>query len=364
MRRANVGELMRHEAYPSVSILMPTHRTHPEEQQDPIRLKNLLDEAQQRLEAEVGKRPSWPVMKRLEALSDEVDWRTNDEGLALFASEDFGAWYRLPFPVEERVAVDRSFETREILYALHRMPRYRALSLEEEATRLFEGTGAALEEVRDGGFPISWRGPGGVTRRPDGAMMQRSNVRQSHLQEFYTEVDRVLAAATGNDPLPLVLMGTRNTLSYFEPVSTYPGQVAARIEGNYAKAAPAAIAEVAWPRLQEWLEVQRHAVIAEVASAQGNGLLAVGIEDAWKAALEGRGAKLVVDEGYRQAAVIHRDEWRLELVHADASIPEPAHLDDAVDELIELVIEKGGEIVFVNAGTLDANDRLALILRY
>jgi len=364
MRRANIGELQNRESYPSVSILLPTHRVHPENQQDPIRLKNLLDEARQRLDAEVGKRPSWPIIERLEALAEEVDWQLNEEGLALFASEDFSACYRLPFTVEGRVAVDRSFETRDLLYALHRMPRYRVLSLAEEATRLFEGSGTTLEEVRDGGFPISWTGPGGVTRRPDGAMMQRSNQRHAHRKEFFTEIDRILSTATKDDSLPLVVMGTKNTLPSFARVSSYSGPLAAQIEGSYAQASPATIAGMAWPHLQEWLNDQKQGVTAEVASAQGSNLVAMGIEDAWKAAREGKGAKLVVEEGYRQAAIMDRNEWELELVDADAPEAEPLHLDDAVDELIELVIEKGGEIVFVDEGALASYGRLALILRY
>ena len=36
--------------YPAVSLLMPIHRTPPENRQDPIRLRNLLSEAKRRLE--------------------------------------------------------------------------------------------------------------------------------------------------------------------------------------------------------------------------------------------------------------------------------------------------------------------------
>jgi hypothetical protein len=184
------------------------------------------------------------------------------------------------------------------------------------------------------------------------------------LKEFYTEVAGMLTEATRNDPLPLVLVGARSTLSVFEETNTSPSGVAVTIEGSYAEATPAAIAEMAWPRFQDWLDDQRHQVLDEVGNALGANLLAVGIEDAWTAALEGRGAKLVVDESYRQAAVFHRDEWRLELVQIDVPNPKPAHLDDAVDELIELIIGKGGEVVFVNEGALDDYDRVALILRY
>jgi hypothetical protein len=41
-----------------------------------------------------------------------------------------------------------------------------------------------------------------------------------------------------------------------------------------------------------------------------------------------------------------------------------SHLDDAVDELVEIVLEKGGEVVFVDEGALSDRGRVALILRY
>jgi hypothetical protein len=195
-------------------------------------------------------------------------------------------------------------------------------------------------------------------------MMQRSNERQAHLKEFYTDIDRRLTAVTKNDALPLVLMGAKNTLSTFERTSANLGQFAVRIEGSYAEATPAAIAELAWPVLHEWLSAQRHDAIDEVAKARGENLLAFGIADAWTAAKEGRGAKLVVEDGYRQSAIVHPDGWWLEPVSAEASRDDPSHISDAVDELIEVALEMGGEVVFVDEGALTDYSRVALILRY
>jgi len=39
-------------------------------------------------------------------------------------------------------------------------------------------------------------------------------------------------------------------------------------------------------------------------------------------------------------------------------------MDDAVDELIEAVMGKGGKVVFVDDETLENHQRVALILRY
>jgi hypothetical protein len=364
MRRADVRDLTARENYPSVSILMPTHVAHPENQQDPIRLKNLIEEARGRLAEEVGKRPSWPVLERIEALAEEIDWRANQEGLAIYASDEFADWYRLPFQVEPRVTIDRTFDTREIVYALHRMPRYRVLVLAEQPTRLFEGVGDDLEEVRTGDFPLERSGAPGVTRRPDAPQMRRSNIREAHLEEFFTEVDNALTRATEGDRLPLILIGTGRAITHFEDVSRNLDDVAVRIEGSHDEANAAAIADLAWPRLQEWLHDQRQAAIDEAGAALGARRLASGLDDAWRAAKEGRGAKLIVEEGYRQPAILQRNGWVLELIADDDSRAGAAHLDDAIDELIEMVLDKGGEAVFVDEGTLAQYARVALILRY
>jgi hypothetical protein len=46
----------------------------------------------------------------------------------------------------------------------------------------------------------------------------------------------------------------------------------------------------------------------------------------------------------------------------DASAP--GVIDDAVDEVIEEVMAKGGSVVFVDDGALEQHQRIAFILRY
>jgi len=364
MRRAIVRELTTRTQYPSVSILMPTHPGHPDNQQDPIRLKNLLEEARHRLTEEVGKRPSWPLMERLEAMSEEIDWRQNQQGIALYASDDFAAWYRLPFPVEPRVTVDATFETRDIVYALHRMPRYRVLVLAEQPTRLFEGQGEDLEEVRNGQFPIAYTGAPGTTRTPDAPQMRSSNVREAHLLGFFKEVDEALTEVARNDRLPLVVAGTGRSITTFEEVSNNTDDIAVRVEGSYDNSPASAIGQLVWPRFQEWLAEQRQLAVREVEDAFGARRLASGLDEAWQTAKAGQGLQLVVEENYRQPAIVHREGWELELVSEEDAGTGAAHLDDAVDELIEMVLDKGGEVVFVEDGALANYGRVALILRY
>ena len=58
MKRSELKKIQSIKEYPSVSILMPTHRSFPENQQDPIRLKNLAKRAETRLLAEFSRQDS------------------------------------------------------------------------------------------------------------------------------------------------------------------------------------------------------------------------------------------------------------------------------------------------------------------
>ena len=42
----------------------------------------------------------------------------------------------------------------------------------------------------------------------------------------------------------------------------------------------------------------------------------------------------------------------------------PGVIDNAVDKIVETVLSKQGRVVFVEDGSLDAHQRIALVLRY
>ncbi|WP_322496885.1 hypothetical protein [Chloroflexus sp.] len=68
---------------PSLTITLPTHRTSPDNKQDPIRVKNLVTAAANRLTDTYGKRAVEPILRRLEALAGDIDYRYTLDGLAI-----------------------------------------------------------------------------------------------------------------------------------------------------------------------------------------------------------------------------------------------------------------------------------------
>ena len=168
MNRHDVRLLQAIREYPSVSIILPTYRTAPENLKDPIRVKNLVKEDEDRLLQEFTWREVDSLTSRLNDLVERIDYQYTTEGLAIYVNKDFSRAFALPFKPAEQVVVDETFATRNLVLALSRTQRYWLLALGENITRLFEGVRESLIEVTEGGFPMTNEGPGAATRLPGG----------------------------------------------------------------------------------------------------------------------------------------------------------------------------------------------------
>lgn len=347
--------------YPALSILLPTHRTSPDNKQDPIRVRRLVTEATNRLLGQFSKREVEPLLTRLEAIAGEIDYRYTLDGLAIFVNADFARKFYLPFPIKERVVVDESFATRDLVHAMNRMSRYWVLVLSEQPTRLYEGARETLVEITDGGFPMIHTGPGGETALPGGPGVRRSAIQDEYHRQFFRSVDRAFGAFAAEEPLPLAVVGVDRYQAFFNEVSQHKHLIAATITGSHDKTSAHELSKLVWPEVKAYLTEQRNKVLDELGAAVSAQRSVSTIGEVWRLAQDGRGATLVVEEDFHFPARVDASGRHLEPVDDPHS---PDVMDDAVDDLIETVLQKGGRVVFVDNGALDVHQRIALILRY
>lgn len=109
MNKREVRTIQAMNTYPSISILMPTHRTAPDNRQDPIRLKNLITETLNRLTQEFSGRNIAPYADKLNAIYETIDFQNTLDGLALYISDQYVGVFLLPFSIKERVVIDNTF---------------------------------------------------------------------------------------------------------------------------------------------------------------------------------------------------------------------------------------------------------------
>ena len=298
-----------------VSIFMPTHRAGPETQQDPIRLKNLLDEAGERLTASDRGRDGLraPAARALlepasRLIEDGLFWQRQSDGLAIFVSSEIARmdryYYRLPFDFEEMVVVADRFHIKPLLPLLSGDGRFYVLALSQQEIRLLQGTRYTVGEVDLEKAPTSLAealrfddperrlqfhtasGPsGGKGERPamfygQGAPSQdKKGDILRYFQKLDTGVQELLAGEQGPSKQgpskqgPLVLAGVDYLLPLYREASTYPHLIEEGIEGHPDDLSAKELHRQAWaivqPRFLEERQVaaERFRQLADTNSA-------------------------------------------------------------------------------------------------
>lgn len=358
MDTATLAHLVKTREYPAVSVLLPTHRRAPENQQDRIRLRNLLVEVRKRLKADelVSPQVAEEISGTLEKAAEDIDLNHAMDGLALFAAPGGESHvFVLTEQVQERVALDETFLTRDVVAALTRPSSYWVLALSDKPSRLWSGHGEKLTEVETDGFPM--------THEPHVRTGERSGkfeaMPDERYRKFYREVDDALGAVQARDPRPIVLVGLKRNLVTFEEVTAYAASVIGEVDGGHENASGHELYGLVEPVLRDADARRQRTALTELDAALGERRYAGGLEEVWQLASQGRGAHLLVENGYHVAGRVYED--RVEVPTGD---DDGADAADIVDDIIEHVLAHGGEVTFMPDDALADHDRIALITRF
>jgi hypothetical protein len=356
--RSELKSLQAHRDYPSVSILVPTHRTAPANKQDRIKVKNLVRHAIDRLHGEFKKREVADVVGNLQTLVRKQKWADTLDGLALFASQNQSAAISLPFRVKARTTIDERFATRDLVYSFNRAPPYRVLVLSHNA-RLFDAWTTVLDEHTSSPFPMTHLGPGGRARLPGGKGINRSAVRDDAQRQFYRSVDNAVDALQKSNPLPLVVVGVERNLAFYQEVTRQAGSIVGMLAGNHDRTSPSALGKLVWPVFDSVATNRRTEALVRLDQAVSANRNASGIDQVWRAAVGGKCQILLVEKQFKYPADVSPQGDRL----VSYSGRGQESFDDAVDEVIERVMGNGGEVFFYPPGDLDVHQRIAAVLR-
>lgn len=364
MRRKEIERLQQIQGFPALTITLPTYRTAPEVQQNSIRLKNLITQAETLLDEQNSNGEGHALITRLTEVVDGLETSDFQEGLAIFVHEDFAGAFPVSLPLPERVVVDDTFVTRDLVRARLHGVRYWVVALSEH-TRLFEGSNDRLKERTEGGFPVMYEDRSEDPSIPGALEPGHENLVDEEHRHFYRRVDDVLTQVLQEEELPVVLLGVTRNLAFFKEVTANGKWIAGTAEGNYDHASWDAIASVAWQALQPYLVHQQELILQQWDDAVSAKLFVTGLEQVWEAAFDGRGNLLLVEEGYQAAGQVD-DSGRTLTLREGASPNGNGNGTryDVVDDLIELVWARAGRVRFVPPETLPNDAHVGLTLRY
>ena len=132
------------------------------------------------------------------------------------------------------------------------------------------------------------------------------------------------------------------------------------MQGSHARTPLPTLARLIRPVIQDYLHSREREALTLLDKRSRAGAVATGMPAVWLAARAERPEMLAVEEGLFYPARVSRDG---DLITPADDVEHPDVIDDAVDEVIETVLRRGGWVALVQNGALSASDRIALTLR-
>ena len=240
-----IKRLAAQEASPCVSIYLPAHRKGPETRQDPVRLKNLLGAAEERLLGQGMRRAEIEELLRdARALVDDFDfWQHQCEGLAVFVSPGHTLPLRLPATFPEEVHVGVRFHVKHLLPLVANNGRFYLLAFDQDDVRLYGGSRHGMQRLETEHLPESIARIRGMTDyqekvgfHPTGPTLTTTgtptakrhaggespqDVRESELKEWLREVAAGVGKELAGETAPLVVAADERSLGHFRGFCSY-----------------------------------------------------------------------------------------------------------------------------------------------
>ena len=358
-----IHELLQPQVGPCLSVYLATHRRHPENQQDPIRYKNLVKQLETTLSTHYPNANAASLLAPFLALTHEAPfWTHSWDGLAVLGNAAGFRTIKLQRPVPAVATVATSFHLKPLLRIQQSAERYQILALSRREIRLFDGNRDQLDEVALApGVPAnikealgdehtephetvaSYGGAalGSHMRHTQGTKADEADIDE---KRFFRAVDRaILEHHSRPAGVPLILAALTQYHTPFREVSHNPFLHAHGIEADPWALTTAELCQRARKVIEPEFRVRlkKHAEAYGAAHAR-----ALGSDDYQYAA---------------DAAAASRVDTLL--VEADRLIPGP-NGDDLLDDLAELVLQRGGHVVVVPAADMPTSTGLAATFRF
>jgi hypothetical protein len=365
---------------PCLSLYQPTHRRHPENQQDPIRFRNLVKELETSLRKKHPAAEARLLLEPFKALAqDGAFWNHTLDGLAVLGGPGLFRVFRLQRPVNELAVVADTFHTKPLRRFLQSVDRYQVLGLSLQEIQLFEGNRDALDEIDPApGVPrtitealgeeltdphktvASYGGVGAGSMPMHHGQGGKKDEVDNDAERFFRAVDRaVLEHHSRPSGLPLILAALPEHHHLFRQVSHNPFLMAEGLAINPDALPIDELRERVWQVIEPQYQARLATLADEFAVAKSKGLGSDDLAQVAQAAAAGRVATLLIEADRQIAGRLDSSTGQVEV--ADLSHPE---VDDLLDDLGELVGKMGGQVLVVPAGQMPGRTGLAATYRY
>lgn len=383
---SELSDLVKLHGQTYLSLYMPMARSFPDQEQNPVRYRNLL----RQLREQLGNGNDTNHQALLEPfeklLQDDTLWRNPRDGLAVIGGDELFKVYSLHQSVEERVQIDQQPYLKPLLQVSQSASAYQVLCVTRDAVRLFNGDQNVLEEVElHEDVPRSLEEalgseltPGNQLGNPNG--FSRAGDKQSGAtvhdqgggkqdevnldrERYFRAIDKAILEHHSRR-LPLILAALPRNQAAYRAISHNPQLLEEGIALDPALLDAAALrqhaAEIITRRHSAWLD----GILDRYGAAHGKQLACEDVAEIGEAVYSGRVSILLVESGRTLPGKVDSESGAVELYATDDEDSAAHPGADVLDQLIPRAIQNGAEVVVVPSGLLPGHSGAAAVFRF
>ena len=366
-----------------VSLYMPTFRTgRAEVQQNPVRLKKFLKEAEERLEKIGLKRTETDkYLQQVKALLDDsAFWVNMSDGLVVFLSLDYFRYFRLNIPLPELVVVGNRFHISPLLPLLATDQRFYVLAISQNLVRLLRCNRFSYDELDiKGKIPLSLsdalqfddikgaekdHAHYSVTKLDGGSVAIAHNAEvdsnKNNLLRFFSQVDKGLQRDfIHEETAPLVMVSVGYLFPIYKKANTYKYLFNKEIEGNPDKISSSELHKLGFDIIEPYMLKKQDEAIRQYIKLAGKGRTTDILESIVSDAYHGKIQSLLITENQQKWGKYDTFSDKVE-IHAKEESCDIDLLDFAAAQ----TIAKGGEVYVIPGSKMPGDISAAAVLRY
>lgn len=376
-----IQELLSVKHTPCLSLYMTTHRSHPENLQDPIRFQNLVKQLEESLLEQYSAIEVKKFLEPYVTLNNNNEfWGHTLDGLAVLGSTEIFKVIRLPIAVQELAVVADSFHTKPLRQYLQSVDRYHVLGLSLHEIRLFEGNRHSLVEVDlPPDFPKTitealgdeLTGKHTTVASYGGTSGESSDMHHGHggkkdevdkdAERFFNIIARTIhenySKPTG---WPLILAALPEHHSLFQKLSKNPLLLQKGINVNPASISIDKLVKLAWEVIEPDYLHKLKDLVKKFEQAKANNSGSDNVKEVVEAAEAGRVDTILIE---KDRVIAERLRNKITGTFKQTDLTQPK-LDDLLDDIGELVTKMGGKVMFIPSEKMPAKTGIAALYRY
>jgi hypothetical protein len=385
---------------PYISIFMPTHHKGKETlREDPVRFKNQLSEAEEKLTDLGLRRPDVQELLQpaQELLSNNNFWEHQSAGLAVFIAPDLFETYSVPEALAEQTVVSQErFHLKPLMPLMTGDGRFYILALNQNDVRLYEGGRFHISEVDLGKTPRSLAealalddperqlqfhtgtAPGGTGNTLPGAGSKKGppTSNQGHrdamfhghgealenkdfILRFFHLLDKGVEARLRRQDSPCVLAGVDYLLPIYREANSYPHLAEKGIIGNPEEKRPEELQQEALAILEPHFRQAQEDALERFHVRRQEAEAISDIKEIIPAAYYGAVETLFVARDHRQWGTFDPDNNTITLDDDGTQANE-----DLLDTAVLHTFLNDGAVYILDPAEMPENAAIAAILRY